>query len=184
MKLTIRLLTISIFLLSVQFSFGQVISSNEKKKKSYIVYVKPLYNAPAFKGYLSEIGDTLVIVPLKLNNPIKKIRLDKVNYLEFKEKGKTGRGILLGGLAGFGLGAIIGYATYKPNPCPTSSSGFSICIDLGPGANAMGGGILGIIPGLLIGGIVGSKKIQVPIQGSKKSIQAQKEEIQKYKFGG
>lgn len=173
MKTTIKSLTISIFLLSIQISFGQVTSSNEKPKKAYMVYVQPLYNAPTFKGYLSEIGDTLVIVPLNVNKPIKKIRLDKVNYLNFKDKGKVGRGIGLGGLMGFGLGALVGYGTTPSDP-----------FYFGPRANALPGGILGLIPGLLIGGKVGSKKIQVPIQGSKKSIQAQKEELQKYKYGG
>ena len=173
MKHHLRLLTISIFLFSVQFSFGQVTSSNEKKKKPYIVWVKLLDNTPTFKGYLSEVGDTLVIISLKVNTLTRKIRLDNVNYLKFNEKGNAGRSASLGGVVGFGFGALVGYVT-----TPSDSSYF------GPGANAIAGGLLGIIPGLLIGGIIGSKKIQVPIQGSNKSVQAQKEELRKYKFGG
>ena len=177
MKKAIQLLIICMFCLTVQFSFGQTTSFQEKNKKTYIVWVKPIDETLTIKGYLSQVGDTLVVTSMKMNQTDKRIKLDDVNYLEFRRKGKKRKGILIGGAAGFGLGAAIGLITYSP-----CSSG-SFCIDLGPGVNALGGGILGLIPGLLIGGLKGSEKIRVPIQGSRKSIQTQKKELLKYKFG-
>ena len=177
MKLTIQSLTISIICLTVQFSFGQTTSTPEKMKKPYIVWVQSIDKTSTIKGYLSEVGDTLVVAPLKMNQTDKQISLNNVNYLEFRRKGKKKKGILIGGAIGLGLGALVGLVTYQP------CSG-SFCLDFGIGMNALGGGILGVIPGGIIGGMIGGKKITIPIQGSKKSIQTQKEELLKYKFGG
>lgn len=179
MKQTIQFLTTCILCLSVQFSFGQTTNTPEKKKKTYIVWVKPIDNTSTIKGYLSEVGDMLVVTPIKKNQTDHRIKLDQVNYLKFRKKGKIGKGLLIGGISGLGIGALVGLATHK-----SSSSSDSFSINLGPEFSVLGGGIVGAISGLIIGRIVGGKKITIPIQGSKKSIQAQKEELLKYKFGG
>ena len=131
-------------------------------------------NTSTFKEYPSAT-DSLKEVSFIMKQSIKIIRLENVNYLKFQKKGKKGKSTLIGGAVGFGLGGLIGLITYSP--C-SSSGGF--CVDLGPGASALGGGILGLIPGLIIGRIVGGKTKST--QGRSNGIQFQKQELGKNKF--
>ena len=176
MKQTILLLTISVLCLTAQFSFGQITSTKEKTKKPYIVWVTPIDKTPTIIGYLSGVGDTLVVTDIHMNQTEKRIRLDNVRYLEYYRKGMKGESIVVGSVLGFVVGAIVGLNSYEP----CTPQGW--CIDFGPGGTALAGGILGSLPGLTIGWAVGGKK-KLIIQGSTNSIKAQKKKLLKYKFG-
>jgi len=56
-----------------------------------------------------------------------------------------------GALAGTAVGVVVGLASYEK---PKSTGFFTL--DLGPGASAAGGAILGAVTGFTIGGIVGA----------------------------
>lgn len=178
MQHIIRLLTISIFFLTIQSSFGQITSTYKKMKKPYIVWVKPIDNTSTIKGYLNEVSDTLVIKSLLKHKAKTYIGLNNIEYLKYRRKGKTGQSIAIGGLAGFAVGAII-YMSVLYEPCSTKSS---FCFFSDSGVVILSGGTLGIIPGLIIGGIVGGRK-KIIIPGSSKSIKAQKEKLNKIKMG-
>lgn len=63
------------------------------------------------------------------------------------------KGAGIGFLAGAAAGALIGWATYEePQPSPESF----ILLDFGPGANALAGGVVGGLGGLLLGGAIGA----------------------------
>ena len=177
MKNAIQFLAISIFFLTVQSSFGQTTSST---KKIYKVWVKPKAKASIIQGYLIDVGDTLVISPkyADANQPLKRISLDDVEYVDVQRKGKMGRSMLVGALTGIVAGALIGADSYKEKECPPGQ----FCFGQGKGLQVLGGSILGGGMGLLIGGIAGSMKVQIPIQGNSINGNAQKEELRKYQL--
>jgi len=183
MKQTIKFVMLVVLCLTVNFSFSQATSTQEKKEKPYRAWVKPIDELYMLKGYLSEVGDTLIVMH-HLENEIyqtyqtyRQIRLDKVDYLKFRRKGEMGKSAAIGGAVGLLIGATVGLLAHEP--CPPRS-GF--CLDLGPGVSTLSGGVLGMIPGLIIGGIAGGTRIKIPIKGSNKSIEAQKKELLKYEI--
>ncbi len=77
--------------------------------------------------------------------------IDSIAMLVACKQGRFSDGDGIGFLVGVSIGAIIGAASYqKPEP----SKSFTINIDLGPGADAMAGGIIGGVGGFIIGGII------------------------------
>ena len=101
----------------------------------------------------SLVGDSLVISHLGETNwiPVESIvEMRKVGKSKFR------KGIGIGFVAGAAIGALIGLATYGK---PSSDGSFfeeGSTIDLGPGVNALAGGIIGGLAGFVVGGIIGS----------------------------
>ena len=56
----------------------------------------------------------------------------------------------VGFLAGFGIGAMVGLATYRKSDCAAA------CIDFGPGFDALAGGVVFGATGAVIGLLTGS----------------------------
>ena len=80
----------------------------------------------------------------------------------------AGRGLGYGFLAGGAVGAIFGYAAYSPPNC----DGTYFCMDFGPGADALAGGLLGGITVGLVGLIGGSSYRKYMIYGDQPSYHA------------
>lgn len=78
-----------------------------------------------------------------------------IKEIRFLRKSRAKEGLIIGGIGG----ALIGLATYQE----PKNTGW-ITIDFGPGANAAGGGLLGIAVGGIIGAIAG-KDQTIQIEG-------------------
>lgn len=73
----------------------------------------------------------------------------EVEKINIRQYGSVSRGMAYGALIGGGVGGIIGLATYRREP--------GSVFDFGLGFNAMVGLFIGSLPGIVIGGIIGSK---------------------------
>jgi len=165
----ILFITLVIFCLSHQSLLGQ--TTQQVKKNNYYKTWVTTDNSSKVKGYLSEVGDSLIIISNLSNNEIKSIRLKNVKNIKFRKKGRIGKGILYGALAGIAIGAGIGFSGGDDEDC------FLFCLTAKQ--KAVLGGTLLSVPGALIGGIIGSARIKIPINGNTKN---RKKELLKYKF--
>jgi hypothetical protein len=153
------------FLMAAFYSAKPQMPQTPIKLAKTITYVTQLKNGETWNyGFLSVIDDSSVQLSTKrvafsnlsLGNPyFKKYNYADIDKMKIRKHGSIGRGIVFGALIGVGVGAIVGLATYKK---PAPSNGWFTSIDFGPGVSALGGAIFGILPGTIIGGIIGSKK--------------------------
>jgi hypothetical protein len=124
-------------------------------------------------GQLIE-GELITVKPnslLLLNTEGKDVSVGiaDIKVIRIVKKSQVGNGFLLGG----SVGALIGLAAYRE---PT---GGMFTIDLGPGATALGGGIVGGLIGLVIGLVAGTDKT-IHIEGmSDSEIQEALEKLRK-----
>jgi hypothetical protein len=82
------------------------------------------------------------------NKGLQEIPLATIKEIQVAKKGRpVGRGALLGALTGIPTGALIGLATYSPQPDEW---------DFGPGFSAMGGAVVGALGGIITGSIAGA----------------------------
>ena len=75
-----------------------------------------------------------------------------IDEMKIGRKGKTGTGILVGGVAGFFVGGVLGLSGVPD---------YGILESIPPEENALIGGTLATFPGLIIGGIVGSAREKI-----------------------
>lgn len=125
-------------------------------------------------GFLAGINDSIIRLSYKrasfTDSLIEKPSYKTYNYnytdiekVNIRKYGSIGKGIGFGALIGGGVGAIVGLISYHKDP--------NSWLDLGPGISALGGGILGVIPGIIIGGITGSKMMKFSIRRNKKNFE-------------
>lgn len=157
---------------------SQVVHAPQKMAKSKTYTLKLKTEKKTTNGYLSGINDSLLQLSTKRvtfsNSLIQDPSLKTYNYSEIekvniRKYGSVGRGMGLGILIGGGFGAIMGLVTYQSTP-----NGW---FDFGPGINALGGAIFGMIPGFIIGGIIGSKMIKFNIHRNKEKFSDMKTSI-------
>ena len=126
---------------------GIVYSQREFKGQMFYKVWVELDNSRIDEGILlsaEEAGLTVRIYP-EVNEPIDmKIAPEEIMVIKLRRRGKVGKGILYGALGGMALGAVAG---------ASGDSGY-----LGPEFGAVAGGVLGIIPGSLVGLTVGAGK--------------------------
>lgn len=125
----------------------------------------------ASRGNLKEIQDSLIYVDFIGKHGTKFIKVEDIKYLEFRKKGSLGAGVIIGGFIGLGIGRIIGYASGDDD-----NHGFT------KRDKAFILGWLCILPGAVIGGIIGSVKVTIPIYGSQNNYKNQKARMEKYKY--
>ncbi len=162
------------FLMAAFYSAKPQTPQTPVKLAKTITLVTQLKNGETWNyGYLSGINDSSVQLSTKrvafsnlsLGNPsYKTYNYGDIEKMKIRKYGSLGRGIGYGALIGAGFGAIVGLVTYQK---PAPGNGWFSSLDFGPGFNALGGAILGILPGLIIGGIIGSKTMKFNIHGNK-----------------
>ena len=128
-------------------------------------------------GYLAAVADSGVVIlntQVVFDQSLANAQLNTINYKNLQEvtirkKGSIGNGIVVGTIAGFAVGALIGVATYKPCDC---------YFDLGQQGQTITVGILGAIAGGVVGGIIGGKaKKTFIIGGDRNKFRKMKENV-------
>jgi hypothetical protein len=170
--------TRKIFLLLVSVLFIQMSKGQDSLAFRHATY-KVIVGTPSDRrisvGYLSSISDTSVYIsslPVKFNGyahpnaNVPGISYNQIDDVRLRRTGSTGRGILIGVVAGALTGAIIGYASGDDTYDGNSILGCIFCFTAGEKAAAAGVG-LGVAGGL-IGGIVGALTHKTFIIKSKK----------------
>jgi len=119
------------------------------------------------KRFLTHVQDSLIILANEERSDQTRFYYYNINHLSLRKKGKPGRGILLGAVGGFVAGFSLGYADAQ------RCGGFLCFSPLGIGAVTGG---LGAFGGGLVGAIIGTGRINIPINGKTAN---QKQEIRK-----
>ena len=147
------LLLIILLVVSPVHLLGQQIGIREGNRVKLDV---PSMSNNKFVGIVSELSDsTLVLRSGYYTYMIPFESIDKVSVSAGKRR-HVGRGAALGLLGGAALGGMIGFISYEP----CTEEGFMACF-LRPESStdaAMMGSILGIVPGTLIGMLIGLRK--------------------------
>ena len=132
-------------------------------QKSYVLKIK-LKNGQVAKGELLYAGgDSLGLFQKNIGG--KQFKLFEILAISIRRKGSVGRGAAIGAGTGAVVGALVGVASYEPPHCPP---GPWFCVDFGPGIEAAGGAMLGIVVGSLVGGMVGSGSKEIKINSDQK----------------
>jgi len=144
-------------------------SVGNDNKNIYRVWVIWDDNTPPIEGYLTQLKSSSVVVKTlpgraEMNPSIVELRIHRVEVLKFRREGKAGKGALAGAFAGFLAGFIVG----------ASSSDFM------PATAGLLVGGAGAATGSIIGTIVGSFRISVPIRGNQRMYQKRMDELKKY----
>ncbi len=149
-------------------------SKTEIKPKEYITWVYS--GKEKTKGFLLDTQDSyLTISDLAYgkNNQIIRFESADLDRLKFRRKGNIGRGLIYGGVGGALIGIVIGVASGDDNP--------NDFISFSAQDKAVILGAFFAIPGTIIGGIIGSKKIKIPIRNKEQNYARQRALIKKYK---
>lgn len=140
----------------------------------HFIWVKTMDKHKTNARYLSEYQDSSVTIMDRKMNNAQIINIENIKYLEFRRKGNEVRGFFLGAFGGFLTGAFLGLAKGDDDP----SNFFSLTAE----QNAVLFGILLTPPGAILGGILGSRKIKIPIDGDINNYNRQKKIIEKYRY--
>ena len=147
-----------------------------QKIKLYNAIITTVFQGQNYKGPLLEVKESSLTISSK-GGPVS-IPSKSIKYIKFKRKGAAGRGALAGGLTGFGLGLIIGFAS-GDEECPQGSW---FCTEITAEEKALGGGIflgaVGSVAGVIVGALSHTSKIT--INGDQNIFLAKKEDIRKY----
>lgn len=149
-----------------------------QKAKVYDAIVSTVFQGKNYKGPLLDVNDSSVTI-LSKGTPVP-IPVNSIRALKFRRKAAVGRGALVGGITGLGLGAIIGSAS-GDDECPQGS----ICLyEANAGETALAGGLVfsgvGTVVGVLIGSL--SSKEKITINGKREILQANQQKIKEYLF--
>ena len=175
MKKGFQLALISISLVCLSFLSLHSQTPTKGQRGSYKVWVTKMDKSSKAKGYITQIGDSSMIVTNLFTSDSKIINVNVMDEIKFKRKGSFGRGILYGALAGLTTGAIIGFASGDDSNC------FLLCFSAEAKALFLGSALA--LPGAVIDGIIGhNMRIKIPIKGSQKAYDRQKEKLKKYKL--
>ena len=109
------------------------------------------------------------------------ISVENIWEIRYRPYGQRTRYILGGGLAGFVLGGLLGYATYKP--CNKPGWGCLFYPQSNRQAAWLGAIVTGIV-GIEIGAITGSVCKTIPIRGKRANYAAQREKLRKISISG
>ena len=95
------------------------------------------------------------------------------DLLQFRRKGNEVNGFFLGALTGFVVGGFVGLVSGDDEPGWFSFTAEEKAVILG---------VLGTVPGAIIGGIVGSAKVKIPINGDYEKYKNQKKDIGQFRY--
>jgi len=159
-------------------SFANNLDSIPIKNKIYKVNVYDQHGNSRM-GYLQNIDDRSVSISPSLvyfgeRGNEEMIQHTDISSITIKRKGNTVRGIIIGALSGFLIGAVIGYASGDDPPIPADEDFFGIgnAFRLTAGEKAIGSGILLGGAGAAVGGITGALiKKKFIINGKKENFE-------------
>jgi|GEM_PF-2178624 len=128
-------------------------------------------------GVIYSVADSGInYAPLKhgkiiMSDNVQFMMADKIDKINVRKSGNSAIGILAGFGIGFLIGGLIGYAQGDDEPGYISVSAEGKAVVLGH--------ILSL-PGMILGGIVGSWRVTIPINRNQNNYLMQQERIKKY----
>ena len=131
------------------------------------------------KGYIDSTTNSGIIFSFSStkNNFLPKNRvlvyrdISSIDKIKIRRNKSVQRGILIGAGAGFLLGAALGFAGVPE---------YGVLNSLPPEQNAAAGGLTFFIPGIVIGGVVGSFRIKIPLNKNQQQYEKYRRAIDSY----
>jgi hypothetical protein len=169
-----KIISIVTFLLLCSLYHAEAQSSN-KKTDNYRVWISLLNEPYHVQGTLYRLKETSLFVsdyvmPIEYadyDNPIREVMVSNIDLIEVRKKNRVGKIAIIGAVGGFAIGSIIGLAK-------GGDSNYSV------EQKALLGGISLAIPGALVGMLVGSVKIVIPVEGKLFNYKKHKQQLQTY----
>ena len=170
---------------SMFFSFQFLLQSQEdtlQKSDIYRTWIK-LETGAKLDGALYQTKDSSFLYAtshfkkdlLAGKCQIYEINYNKIAYILTRHTNHVGKGVLYGALGGLLTGAIIGYVSHNKDvwaPPVLYSAETEAAVT----------GTLGMLSGVVIGAIIGSIRIKIPINGNIDNFNKNKERFKKYSY--
>lgn len=156
--------------------FNIVLAQDYNKQHSkYKVWITLADKPYEVNGTLYELRDSTLLVShyktfsefIVDDSPTIELHINNIDLIETRKRNRIGMGILIGAVSGFTVGGIIGLTRAADDEQTT-------------GQKALIGGASLAIPGALVGLLVGSVKVVIPIEGNFIKYKDQRLKLQKY----
>jgi hypothetical protein len=153
-------------------ALAQDYNKNDNKYKVWVTLPDKPYEV---NGTLYELRDSTLLVShyktfsefIVDDSPTIELHINNIDLIETRKRNRIGMGILIGAVSGFTVGGLIGLTRAADAEQTT-------------GQKALIGGASLAIPGALVGLLVGSVKVVIPIEGSILKYKDQRLKLQKY----
>lgn len=161
-----------IILCCINLTVAQDYGKKHNKYKTWITLIDEPYEV---NGILYALKDSSLLVSnyktyaefIVDNSSTIELRIDNIDLIETRKRNRLGKGIIIGAVSGFALGGLIGFARGDD-------------AELTAGEKAIRGGLSLAIPGALVGLLIGSVKVSIPIEGSFMNYKNQRKDLYKY----
>lgn len=157
--------------ISLLIADNKLYSQNNFFKKPYKIWVTKMDGTKADRGILTAFGEEYVEIESLSLNKSKKIDVHQIKNLRLVRKGKLGRGLGIGFIAGFATGFIIGIASDDDPPGLFSYTSEE---------KAVAGGVFLGLSGAAVGGIFSLFKAKIPIDGSFNNYKEQRSRLNQF----
>ncbi|MFD2514646.1 hypothetical protein ACFSRY_12290 [Pontibacter locisalis] len=153
-------------------------------KSEYLHWLYLKDSRRALKGVIIEANDSSILFldnfTLSKNKKAtytpQLIPVSSVEKIKYRKRKDFRKGLLLGGLGGAATGAVAGYADGDDECGP----GTWCIVFFTAEDKAVLGAVLGVIPGMAIGALVGSSKKTIFINGNQDTYNLSREELKQY----
>jgi len=143
-------------------------------KKEYNSWIRLTQKDEFSEGKLINTLDSGLNFKFKLFKEPQNINVSEIDEIKFRNSESIGNGVLKGSILGFIAGGLIGLGTNEINNL--KGYGYSQY----NGIFFLMGGIIGVVPGCIIGVSIGSSYIKIPINGNQNTYQQHLNKIKKY----
>lgn len=131
-------LIVTLILWSVMVFHSNCLSQS-KKAKVYKAILSTKMQTKKMEGVLQEVRDSSIIIVS--NNQEIEILATEIQEIKIRQVGAAGRGALIGGMVGLGLGTIVGFASGDDEPGIMAFSAEDKAAILGISLGVVGAGI-------------------------------------------
>ena len=160
------------------------VSQTEVRKGIYNcwIYGDSTFSYKMRRAFIHSVADSGILFWLSASGNYHNTKDLHLNYqnvidieqLKIRRKGSVGKGMLIGTGVGFFIGFTLGYAGIPQ---------YGILSDFPPLENAFAGGIITGIPGMIIGGAIGSLRVKFPLHKNQQHYEKYKNKIASYAHG-
>lgn len=169
-----KVFSVAIFFILSFFNIALAQDYNKHHNK-YKVWITLADKPYEVNGTLYELRDSTLLVShyktfsefIVDDSPTIELHINNIDLIETRKRNRIGMGILIGAVSGFTVGGLIGLTRAGDAEQTT-------------GQKALIGGASLAIPGALVGLLVGSVKVVIPIEGNILKYKDQRLKLQKY----
>jgi hypothetical protein len=184
--------TFLILLLLLSISLGTNAQAIPPSKAAYYNWIYLNNSSRVLKGIILATNDSsiqfinksfLASGKVMASYQVQVIPISTIESIKYRKRNSLAKGTLLGAAGGAAAGALIGYASGDDECQPTG--GWLDCLFVYSAEEKAGlGAILGIMPGMSIGLLLGSRRETIHIKGEQQVYNLTRDELKNYTLTG